>query len=187
MGSADQAVMVALTEKITGLTYPTTLIGTDGYVQFLDSSAAGGFSAENAVFIGFDREDGDIVRSTQTYAGLGGMAKNETVIVNCAVSCFVGGSADTDGELLDDSDAQNSAKQNAYAILAVIENAIVDDKQLLLVADPPVNPTTNTNLILWSELSESGCIGGAAKSGGAIGRSADITFSFTAHCRLYFS
>ncbi len=184
--SSHQAVLVALTQKVMGLTYPT-LIGTDSAVQFLDSTAAGGYAAENAVFIGLDPEGAEIVHGTQTYAGLGGMVKYETYVILCAVSCFVGGSLGPDDTLLDSSDAQNNARANAYAIFGVIEQAIIDDKQFLGVASPPLN-ASGPAMVMWSDVNELGCIAGLAKSKDVvIGRSADISFTVTIHARLLFS
>jgi len=186
-GSSYHAVMLALTQKVTGLTYPA-LIGTDTAVQFLDSPSAGGFEADNAVFVGLDPDTGtEGASGTQTYAGLGGFVKYETYAIRCAVSCFVGGSSDPNGLLLTTSDAQNSARQNAFAILNTIEAAIVDDKQLLGVANPPLNPA-GPAMVLWLDLGDIAYLPSeVTNNGGTVGRQADVTFSVNVHGRLIFS
>ena len=89
--------------------------------------------------------------------------------------------------LLDSSDAQNSARANAYTILNTIEAAIIADLQLLNVANPPLNVVGGSCQVLWLDVNEIGCIAGLAKSGGVVGRSADITFSITVHGRIVFT
>ena len=148
--STEPSVLLALLEKFAGLTYPT-LLGSNEPVYVFDG-ITGPNQPDNFIQVGGTQDP--TISGGQVFAGLGATVKYEDYVIDCAISCYVGGddnpgwgSADTATSSAAKSEAQLSARSNAYAIFAQIEQALISDIQLQNVADP-VNPFT----VLWCEV-----------------------------------
>ena len=148
--STMPSVMVALLEKFAGLTFPT-LLGSNEPVYVFD-----GIPGPNQPdsYIQLGGTQAPAVSGGQAWAGLGATVRYEDYVIDCAVSCYVGGDANagwgstqTSSSAAATSDAMLSARSNAFAIFAQIEEAMVADVQLQSVANP-VNPFT----VLWTEV-----------------------------------
>jgi hypothetical protein len=139
--STAGAVCTALLQKYASLTWPTLLGSNEPPVLF--DGFPGPSQPDN--FIVLNGQPIPTASGNQQYAGLGGAYKYEDYEIANFVSCFVAGAA-TDGTVLAPSDAQSAARTNAYDLFAVIETALRQDKQLLLVANPPG--------ILWCEITQ---------------------------------
>ncbi len=148
--STQPSVVIALLEKFAGLSYPA-LLGSNEPVYVFDG-ITGPNQPDNFIQVGGTQDPA--IAGGQVFAGLGATVKYEDYVIDCAVSCYVGGDAnagwgstDTASSAAAASDAMLSARSNAYAIFTQIEQAMISDIQLQSISNP-VNPTT----VLWTEL-----------------------------------
>lgn len=137
------AMCLALLEKWGGLTW--TSLGGSGEPPVIFDGVPTANQPDNLIALGGTAAPTST--GEQPFAGLGGVYKYETYEITAFVSCYVGGAAGS-GVMAsggaDPSDAQGTARTNAYAILATLETAARQDKQLLTVTNPPG--------ILWHDL-----------------------------------
>lgn len=142
--STMPSVTLALLQKFSGLTYPT-MLGSNEPVEVFDG-IPGPNQPDNYIQVGGTQAPA--IAGGQVFAGLGATVKYEDYVIDCAISSFIGGDADQPFATAQEaSDAMLSARTNAFAIFAQIEQAMVSDIQLQSVTTP-VNPFT----VLWTEL-----------------------------------
>lgn len=182
--STQPSVMIALLEKFAGLTFPT-MLGSGEPVYVFDGDP-GQNQPDSYIQVGGTQDPA--ISGGQVFAGLGATVKYEDYVIDCAVSCYVGGNAatgwgstDTATSTQAQSDAQLSARTNAYAIFAQIEQAMISDIQLQNVANP-VDPTT----VLWTEIiPKTTQQTSAADPESDKGRICNIFFDIRVHGRIF--
>lgn len=167
--STIQAVLVGLIAKFNTLTF-TGLTTNDPNVVVYDGFP-GPNQPDNLIVVG--GTPNNTVDGGQTYAGLGAQVKYEDYEVECFISCWVGGD-DSQGQQ-GASDAQNTARNNAFLILAQIEAALKSDLRLLSVPSPPG--------ILWLEIGRT-ALEETSADNAADGRFATIQFNVHVHGRI---
>jgi hypothetical protein len=169
------AMRLALLEKWSGLTWPA--LGGSGEPPVIFDGVPTANQPDNLIALGGTTMPTSTGR--QPFAGLGGVYKYENYEIVCFVSCYVGGAQGSGvaSSVADPSDAQGTAATNAYAILAVIETALRQDKQLSSVTNPPG--------ILWCDLQPVNEENTSADSPEAsMGRSTTIEFHVEVHGRI---
>lgn len=171
--STIPGTVLALMEKLQGLTWPT-LLGTDNNVEVFDGITG---TSVPANYVTLGAGTGIKVEPGKTWTPLGAPHYEEAFSVGCEVSCLVGGS-NLPGDF-GVSDAQRSARSNAFAIFETIRTALRADLRLTNVTDPPG--------ILWSSVKITGDVVQTDEEDpeAAAGRACTLPFSFYAVAVVY--
>ncbi len=183
--SALPGVMLALLQKFASLDY--SLGNTQDPTLYIFDGITGPNLPDNYVSLGGEQDPA--ASGEQQWANLGATAVNEDITIECEVSSYVGGTDDgsnwspsstvTD-QVAQVSDAQLSARTNAFAIYAAIEVALKNDPQLAAVDNPPTG-------LLWTKVGQREQIIQTARNDpeSMKGRRCRLIFTIYGKVRLY--